>query len=207
MPTRSRRVREAAGRPPTASELARRQEILDATIAIIGRGGWAACTFQSVADEIGVTKAAVIYYVGTKAGLVEQAYSFVIQSFTEYVQQSIEKASDPLDAIVRFAHAHLDYMSAHRDHARVIAEALYDTTATGIDDHPTTPMRAAPAIAMIDEARSAGLGHARLPEDARIVATVLNGMVDSAVAAWLIEPGFDLEAAGRLIAGYLRTAV
>lgn len=207
MPTRSRRVREAAGRPPTTAELARRQEILDATIAIIGRGGWAACTLQSVADEIGVTKAAVIYYVGTKAGLVEQAYSFVIQAFTGYVQQRVEAASDPLDAIVRFAHAHLEYMRAHRDHARVMAEALDETAAIGIDDHPTKPARAAPAIAMIDAARAAGLGDASRPEDSRVIATVLNGMVDSAVAAWLIDPGFDLESASRLLTVYIRAAV
>lgn len=207
MPTRSRRVREATGRPPTSAELARRREILDATIAIIGRGGWSACTLQSVADEIGVTKAAVIYHVGTKAGLVEQAYSFVIQEFTQYVQQRVEEASDPLDEVVRFAHAHLGYMRLHRDHARVIAEALGGEEPNAIDDHPTTPLRAAPAIAMIDAARGARSGDVRPTEESKVVATVLNGMIDAAVAAWLIDPDFDLAASERLITGYIHATV
>lgn len=207
MPTRSRRVREAAGRPPTAAELTRRREILDATIAIIGRAGWAACTLQSVADEIGVTKAAVIYHVGTKAGLVEQAYSFVIQAFTSYVQTRVEQAADPLDAVVHYAHAHIDYMREHREHARVIAEALDGAHSTDIDDHPSAVSRAEPGIAMIEAARAAGFGGAQHPESARIVATVLNGMVDSAVAAWLHDPVVDLEAAKRLLTVYIRAAV
>lgn len=207
MPTRPLSVREADGRPPTAAELARRREILDATIAVIGRGGWAACTLQAVAAEVGVTKAAVIYHVGTKAALVEQAYAFVIAAFTQFVQERVEASTDPLDAVTEFALAHLDYMREHRDHARLIAESLHDAHDSGIDDSPTTPARAEPAIALIEAARTAGNGRARHPEDARVIATVVGGMIDSAVAAWLIDPDFDLEAAKRLIALHIVTTV
>jgi TetR/AcrR family transcriptional regulator len=207
VPTRSRSVRDAAGRPPTATELARRREILDATIAVIGRGGWAACTLQSVADEIGVTKAAVIYHVGTKAGLAEQAYSFVIDAFAEYVQERVEHAPDALDAVLRFAHAHLDYMREHRAHARVIAESLDHADATDIEDRPTAPARADPATALIDAARAAGRGVAQHPESSLIVATVMNGMIDAAVAAWLHDSDFDLDAAKRLLSVYITAAI
>ncbi|MFB8387483.1 TetR/AcrR family transcriptional regulator [Microbacterium sp. NPDC055910] len=199
-------MREAAGRPPTAAELARRREILDATIAVIARGGWAACTLQSVADEIGVTKAAVIYHVGTKAGLVEQAYSFVITAFTEAVQARVEAATDPSDALVRFAHAHLDYMRDHRDHARVIAEALDDAHPNELDDRPTSPDRALPVIALIEAARAADTSPAP-QEGPRVVATALGGMIDAAVAAWLQDPAFDLDAAKRLLTTFLAAAV
>lgn len=207
MPTRSRSVRDAAGRPPTSAEVARRRQILDATIAVIGRGGWAACTLQSVADEIGVTKAAVIYHVGTKAGLVEQAYSHVVEEFAVFVQERVEAAVDSLDVVVQFASAHLDYMRAHRDHARVIAETLDDAHQTEISDSPTTPARAEPAITMIEAARAEGYGGARHPESAAVVATVLSGMIDAAVAAWLQDPAFDLEAARRLLRQYVVSAV
>ncbi|MEJ1088080.1 TetR/AcrR family transcriptional regulator [Microbacterium sp. Mu-80] len=206
MPTRARRVRDAGGRPPTATEVARRRQILDATISIVGRAGWAACTLQSVADEIGVTKAAVIYHVGTKAGLVEQAYSFVIDDFVAFVQVRLETAGTPLDAVVTFALAHLEHMREHRDHARLIAESLTDAAPADIDDRPTSVSRTAPAVALIDAARAAAADTGSR-EPAIVVATVLNGMVDAAVAAWLQDPGFDLDAAGRLISVFIRTSV
>lgn len=207
MPTRSRIVRDASGRPPTPAELERRRQILDATIAVIDRGGWAACTLQGVADEMGVTKAAVIYHVGTKAGLVEQAYLAVIDSFTAYVHQEVETATDPLDAVVRLAHAHVDYFRAHRAHARVIAESLDPGHAADLDDSPTTPTRAGPVAALITAAREDGHGAAPPAEDAVVVATVLNGMIDAAVAAWLHDPAFDLDAARRLLTLYVTRAV
>ncbi|ROR72379.1 TetR/AcrR family transcriptional regulator [Bogoriella caseilytica] len=199
MPTRSRGTRDADGRPPTVTEIARRQQILDATIAIIGRAGWSACTLQSVADEIGVTKAAVIYHVGTKAGLVEQAYGFVINEFATFVHESVIAANTPMDSIVAFTQAHLDYMLDHPDHARLIAESVNDAHPTGIEDRPSTPSRTLPLIELIDTARAAGHTHADPAEPAAVVATALTGMIDASVAAWLTDSTFDMTAAGRLI--------
>lgn len=207
MPTRSRGTRDTDGRPPTVTEIVRRQQILDATIAIIGRAGWAACTLQSVADEIGVTKAAVIYHVGTKAGLVEQAYGLVINQFATYVHERVEAANTPMDSIVAFARAHLDYMREHPDHARLIAESVNDAHPTAIEDRPSTPSRATPLIELIDAARAEGPTHASEPEPAPVVATVLNGMIDATVAAWLDTPTFDTTAAGRLIQTSIYAAV
>lgn len=207
MPTRSRAVRDSAGRPPTAAELARRREILEATIAVIGRGGWAACTLQSVADEIGVTKAAVIYHVGTKAALVEQAYSYVIQQFAGVVQARVDAAGTPRDGVLAFAVAHLDYMRDHRNHARLIAESLNDAHPTGIEDRPDTPHRTQPAIRLIEAARAAGDAGAAHPEASVVVATMLNGMIDAAVGAWLQDDDFDLAAAERLVRDYIAAAV
>lgn len=199
MPTRSRGARDADRRPPTVTEVVRRQQILDATIAIIGRAGWAACTLQSVADEIGVTKAAVIYHVGSKAGLVERAYNVVINEFATFVHERVEAANTPMDGIVAFASAHLDYMREHPDHARLIAESVNDAHPTSIEDRPTAPARTTPLIELIDAARAAGQARADPPEPALVVATIINGMIDASVAAWLTDPAFDMTTAGRLI--------
>jgi TetR/AcrR family transcriptional regulator len=200
MPTRSRSQRDAAGRAPTAAGLGRRRQILDATIAVIARSGWAAGTLQAVADELGVTKAAVIYHVGTKAELVRQAYDAVIESFVEYVSGAVEEATDPLDAVERFARAHLDYMREHPDHARVIVEVLGGESD---GDSPSSPGRAVPLAGLITAARSGD----ESAIDATVLATVIAGAIDGSVQAWLDDPAFDLDAADLALVALIRAAV
>src|SRR5690242_8786043 len=102
MPTRSRRLRDAAGRPPTANDLARREQITNAAIEIVGRAGWRACTLQAVDDRLDLTKAAILYHVGTKDELVRRAYDAVIDRFAKYVESRVEVATDPREAISAF---------------------------------------------------------------------------------------------------------
>ncbi len=201
-------MREAAGRAPTGAQLERRRQIVDATIGIIGRVGWAGCSLQRVADEIGVTKAAVIYHIGTKVELVQQAYDEVIETFVEYVTGEIAAATDPLDAVLRFARAHLHFVRLHPDHARVIVEALDDANPTTIEDSPHSHQRYAPLVALIETARDSsdrrGSG-TTTPVDATTLAVVIAGAIDRSTQAWLEDPTFDLDSANRAI-GLLITA-
>lgn len=200
MPTRSRQERDASGRPPTATERARRAEITQTTIELIGEGGWSVCTLQAVAERMGVTKAAVLYHVGTKSELVRQAYAFVIEDFAGFVHERMLRAEDAADAVIRFADAHLEYMQANRSHARVIVEALHHDDATGLDDAPEDARRAEPLIALIEEARGDSRGES---VSAAVLATAIAGIIDANVSAWLADPEFDIAAGQRLLRGLI----
>ncbi|WJL94703.1 hypothetical protein QSU92_12085 [Microbacterium sp. ET2] len=152
------------------------------------------------------TKAAALYHVGTKAELVEQAYSSVISDFVAFVQARVDDAPGSLERVVAYAEAHIDYMRNHRDHARVIAETLDDAHPTGIDDRPETSRRTDPAVDLIDAARRSG-GASASPESSVVVATALHGMIDSAIAAWLDRPEFDLDATKRVMRQFVVCAV
>ena len=65
----------------------RRPAIVEAALAVIGRGGVDAVTHRAVAIEAGVPLAATTYYFGSKAELVQEALELVITRSGEIVDE------------------------------------------------------------------------------------------------------------------------
>jgi TetR/AcrR family transcriptional regulator, regulator of biofilm formation and stress response len=65
----------------------RRRQIIEAALAVIGRGGVDAVTHRAVATEAGVPLAATTYYFESKAELVREALELVIARSVEVVSQ------------------------------------------------------------------------------------------------------------------------
>src|SRR5947207_4628607 len=65
----------------------RRRAIVEAALAVIGRGGVDAVTHRAVAGEAGVPLAATTYYFGSKAELVQEALELVITRSGEIVDE------------------------------------------------------------------------------------------------------------------------
>ena len=200
MPTRSLSVRTASGRPPTAAELARREQLIEATIELVAEVGWRGFTIQRVADAVGVTKAAVIYHVGSREQLVRAAYQRVIDAFIGAVTERVATAGDAVQVVEFTLRAQLEYFREHPDHARVIVEALGSDL--GIEDSPSAPERRDALAGLILAAR--GVGDA---ESAGVLAVLLNGALDGAVAASLTDSSFDLAAAGEELIALLHARI
>ena len=66
---------------------ARRREILEATVRVIGRGGVEAVEHRAVAAEAGVPLGSTTYYFDSKADMVAQALHHVADRETERVQE------------------------------------------------------------------------------------------------------------------------
>jgi TetR/AcrR family transcriptional regulator len=188
VPTRPLRVREASGRPPTSAERARREELLEAAIQIVAQHGWASFTVQRVADRVGITKAAVIYHVGTRDELVRLAYARVLGAFQASVEAEVDAATDPADTVERVLRSQLRYFREHPEHARFIVEAL---TGDGeLTRDATSPERREVLADLIVKARGDDDR-----QGARVLAVLLNGGLDAAVGAYITDPAFDLLAA------------
>ncbi len=198
MPTRPLRVREASGRPPTPAERARREELLEAAIQLVASHGWSGFTVQGVADRVGITKAAVLYHVGTRDDLVRLAYARVLRAFQTSVEADVDAATDPVDTVERVLRSQLRYFREHPEHARFIVEALTrDDELTG---DAASPERREVLAGLIVNARG--------NEDragARVLAVLLNGGLDAAVAASIADPAFDLLAAEEELVALLRS--
>ncbi|MCP2635704.1 TetR/AcrR family transcriptional regulator [Microbacterium sp. HD4P20] len=170
----------------------RRSQILDATIAVIAEHGAAGLSLQSVADVVGITKAAVIYHVGTKQQLVKETYEHVLARYIDHIAREVDAAPDPRSAVVAYLRAQTAWLQSNRDSARLIVEALA-TSDAGIEDAPHSPRRHDALTAMLTEALGLDEGAAR------IRAVVLAGATDAAISAWLDDPGFDVTAATEVI--------
>lgn len=69
----------------------RQQEIADAAIAVIGERGLAALTHKSVADRAGVSLAATTYYFETKADIVAEASTQLLQYYVASFGRFVER--------------------------------------------------------------------------------------------------------------------
>lgn len=72
----------------------RREQILRATLAVVGRGGIAAVTHRTVADEAGVALGAMTYYFESKQELLREA----LLLFVEEEAARLRAAADGLEA-------------------------------------------------------------------------------------------------------------
>jgi DNA-binding transcriptional regulator YbjK len=91
----------------------RRNEIVEATLRLIGRRGVDAVTHRAVAAEAGVPLAATTYYFASKAELVREALELVIARSCDLVERRTAVAGDIdcdqlVERLIAFAAAQMD---------------------------------------------------------------------------------------------------
>jgi Transcriptional regulator len=186
-------VPPSADRPLTFTQQARRQQLIEVTVAAIAEVGYARCSLQHIADAAGITKAAVIYHFPTRNALVKAAYDHVIGQLVDHVGARVAAAEGPAAAVEAYVMGMLEHLTARPDRIRMITEAL-DSSGTGIDDRADRPARWRPLADLIEAAVAAG--EYREGIDARAVAVGLGGAIDGLLAEFLDDPGFDAVGAG-----------
>lgn len=79
----------------------RREEILDATLAVVGREGLAATRVSDVAAALGVSSALVFYHFRTKDALVAAAFAHAAERDLARLEDVAAGGRDPLDRLQR----------------------------------------------------------------------------------------------------------
>jgi DNA-binding transcriptional regulator YbjK len=95
----------------------RRQEILEATLRLIGESGVNSVTHRAVAQDANVALASTTYYFDSKSALVEEALELMIARSTECVRRYTAAPAqishgELIDRIVGFADAQINDPSA-----------------------------------------------------------------------------------------------
>jgi DNA-binding transcriptional regulator YbjK len=90
----------------------RRQDILQATLRVIGEGGVNSVTHRAVAQEAGVSLASTTYYFDSKSALIEEALDLMIAHSTDSVREHTTcpdqvSRAELIDRIVAFANAQM----------------------------------------------------------------------------------------------------
>jgi AcrR family transcriptional regulator len=83
--------------------------ILRAARALVSTAGVAALTLDAVADEVGLTKQAILYHFGSKRGLLLGLFVGELQQQDRVLCSSIEGASSAPEAITAFMTAAVDF--------------------------------------------------------------------------------------------------
>jgi AcrR family transcriptional regulator len=79
----------------------RREEILDATLAVVDRDGLAATRVGDVADALGVSSGLLFYHFGTKDALVAEAFAHAVQKDLARLDTVTETRQEPVERLRR----------------------------------------------------------------------------------------------------------
>ena len=83
---------------PTPTDTDRRAAILNATVESFGRLGYYGTSLQRIATEVGLTKAGVLHYVGSKEGLLDLALTETYDQQTVDIMAAMVTEERPLIA-------------------------------------------------------------------------------------------------------------
>ncbi len=180
--------RTARPRGAYAKGLARRQEILTAAIQVFAQRGADRTSLRAIADEVGVTHAALIHHFGSLERLLIEVY--------EESARRLELESHGPDDV---SPVEMMRLSAQRNRAVPGMVQLYTAlVASGLEEgHPAATAFAAQRFARVratlaDQIRSRQVdGRIRADLDAELVAALVIAASDGLQTQWLLEPEVD----------------
>ncbi len=190
----------ARGRYPKG--VARRQEILDRAIEVFARRGSKKTSLRAIAQEVGVTHAALTHYFGSLEELLVAVYR-------ESERRSDETEPEPSDVTPAMSMR----IAAEKNRSIPGLVQLYSIlTANAIeDDHPAAQEFATARFARLrgdiaEQVRDLqSSGRLRGDLDAALVAALVIAASDGLQTQWLLDPTVDhegaLEMLDRLLAG------
>ncbi|MEU1625266.1 TetR/AcrR family transcriptional regulator [Streptomyces sp. NPDC020096] len=191
----------------TFTERARRQQLIECTIDLIATRGYPATSLSAIAKEAGISKAAVLYHFSSKDNLTQSTLTHVLERFTAYVAERVERESDPRAAVVAYVRAMIGYQQANRRHVRVITEMLLDDNGGTRLKTPGSHDTAGRWQALAD-LLSRGQQTGQLREfDAQTVALAIGGAIDGVISHWLAHPDLDLDAAAAELEAFTLNAI
>jgi AcrR family transcriptional regulator len=182
--------------------VARRQEILDKAIEVFAQRGAAKTSLRAIAQEVGVTHAALMHYFGSLEELLVAVY-----------EESERRAPADPQPVGVVSPAERMRISAEQNRRIPGLVQLYATLVTAAleDNHPAAHEFATGRFARLrDEiaaqvAQLQATGDLRPDVDAELVAALVIAASDGLQTQWLLDESVDHEAAlgmlDRLLAG------
>lgn len=89
------------------------RDIILAAIEIFGQKGYAASGLREIAQRARVTAPLINYHFGNKGGLYLRCVEVVLGALTESAMQAVADDTGIVDAVRRFARAHVDFTIEH----------------------------------------------------------------------------------------------
>lgn len=175
-----------ARRGSYAKGIARREEILQSALDVIGRSGYRNASLKQIAEGVGVTPAALLHYFGSK----EELFTAVLRARDER-DESGRRPHDALDARRGF----LDVIR-HNTEVPGLVELFSRLSVDAADpEHPAHPYfleRSERLRVTIAETFDADGGPTAL--DADTTARVIQAVADGLQLQWMIDPTVDMVA-------------
>ena len=186
----------------------RGQEIVDIAARIFNEKGYQATSIQEIAEEVGILKGSLYYYIDTKEdllfGVIKEAYDAALAM----VQELEQKEGTPLELIEDLVRGHVDVFVANR-----VQSAVFFREFRSLSEERQKTIRDAADVysgilrTQIQQGQELGEIHADI--DPRLATIGIIGMLN-AMSFWYRPDGSATAAEigrefSRLVIGGLRT--
>lgn len=180
---------------------ARRQQIVDAALAIFARSGYHASSLREIAKRVGLTTAGVMHHFASK----EELFTEVLRQRDERVR---EAAGDITEAtLLAQTRKVVEHNQANRGLTSLYTIISAEATDTEHPAHQYFVDRYAHGRSLAEATLRDAIAHGRLRDDidvslaARLIPAVMDGLQQQ----WLLDDSFDMTAAfDEFLRGYLR---
>lgn len=173
----SQRVSSSAPRTERSSR-ARHEEVLDAAAAVFSAKGYGAATIQDIADELGMLKGSVYYYISTKEDVLFELVRQYHDTTRAYFEEILASDDDVVAKLRRF----IETETAHTAHHQVRSSLFFtEWRSLGLERRAGIVAERDRHDRFVRECIEQGQqsGHFRSGVDARIAAYGVLGMVNS----------------------------
>jgi TetR/AcrR family transcriptional regulator, fatty acid metabolism regulator protein len=121
----SKQPRQPAQRAATFTEVARRAQIVEATIATIAEAGYQHASYAQIAKRAGLSSTGVIsYHFASKAELIGEVVAEIVAAGQGFMLPRIEAAAPGSDRLRAYIRSNLEFMAAYPAHMRAVADIL-----------------------------------------------------------------------------------
>lgn len=168
-----------------AKGVARREEILESALDVIGRKGYQNASLKQIAEVVGVTPAALLHYFGSK----EELFTEVLRTRDQH-DHDAQRPTDPTAAKAAFVD-----VIRHNTEVPGVVELFSRLSVDAVDPaHPahdyflerSERLRESIAEAFDDAAER------RAALDPDTMARVIQAVADGLQLQWMIDPGVDM---------------
>jgi DNA-binding transcriptional regulator YbjK len=157
----------------------RREEIIRATLRVIGRGGTGAVTHRAVAEEAGVPLSATTYYFESKDQLLQETLAFAAHDDAERLERLVVELAPQELTPAQWARAIAAQLAAEvaEDPDKHLALAELSLEAGRTDALLPELRRWQEANLRLAEMGARAAGSDSAPEDAHIIVATIGGLM------------------------------
>lgn len=179
--------------PRTFTESARRSQIIGCAIEALSEVGYSGASLAEIARRASVSKGVVLYYFAGKDNLLEQVVIDVYSRAGEAIAALVATASNAAAKVSGYLEANLRFVAAHTADVRAVVEIV--TNARRPDGgHKFAPQGEDPVLAHFEQLLIEGQRSGEFSDfDARSLAVMIRGAIDTASGRLAADPSFDIE--------------
>jgi AcrR family transcriptional regulator len=188
-------------RGPYRTGIRRRRDILEAAVRVFGQFGYVGGSLRQIADQVGVTPAALIRHFGSKENLLVEVLKYWNEETNEITSAGSDGEGPTGLDFFRIMESVMRYHTTHRGLLELFLTLTVEATNP---DHPARAFIADRYSVVVDEgtaalARAIHDGEARPMSKTEIEWEVrsLFAAMDGLEIQWLLDPHMDLVATFR----------